>query len=101
MTDELSKLQSWYAKSISNLQNQYIGTTRNWFKSFYCFKNSFSNNWTIYTLPNIYTDQVRSNSNEFANNYTKIINIGYKVAKNSIDRLSEKYKELYKISSDV
>ena len=96
ITGEFSKLQSQYVQSISNLQNQYMDATRNMIQNALSFQKAFSNNWPFYSLPNSYTDQIRNNSNELVTNYTRAINFGNQVSINSIDMISENFKNYTK-----
>lgn len=91
---EISKLQLQYAQSLSNMQNQYIENTRNVIQNALSFQKTYSNSWDNWDkwTPAIYSDQIKTQSNELGKNYTKSINIGNQVAINSIDWVSENIK---------
>jgi regulator of protease activity HflC (stomatin/prohibitin superfamily) len=86
-----------YAQSISDLQIQYMDATRNIINSVSTIQRNFlgNNYWKeLVTLSPQYSQQIRNQSNEAINYFSRSAEIGNQVAIKSIDLARENIKNI-------
>ena len=86
--DELGKVQPQFSQSISNLQLDYIQTTKNIIENSVSAQKQFSSSWNIpVTVP--YSEQFAKHSNEITNNTIRAVGINNQLAINVLDAARE------------
>lgn len=86
--DEFGKVQPQFSQSISNLQLDYIQTTKNIIENSVSAQKQFSSSWNIpVTVP--YSEQFAKQSNEITNNTIRAVGINNQLAINVLDAARE------------
>ncbi len=88
--DEFAKAQPQYSQSISNLQLDYIQTTKNMIQTAFSAQKQFSNIWNVPSMP--YGDVFTRQSNEIANNAIRSVGINNQLTINALDAVRENLK---------
>jgi hypothetical protein len=92
MANKIAILQPQYVQSISNLQIEYLKTTRTVFMNMISLQNNIvksnGSNRFLIVAPQ-YLEQIRNQSNEAINYFNKSCEIGNEVAVKSIDLARE------------
>ena len=90
--DEFAKVQPQYSQSISNLQLDYIQTTKNMIQTAFSAQKQIAGvwNWPSTTLP--YGDLLARQSNEMTNNAIRSVGINNQLTINALDATRENLK---------
>lgn len=88
--DEIAKVQPQYLQSISNLQLDYIQTTKNMIQTAFAAQKQIAGSWNVPTLP--YTDLVVRQANEMTNNAVRAVGINNQLTINALDAARENLK---------
>src|ERR671924_2033334 len=90
--DEFAKAQPQYSQSISNLQLDYIQTTKNMIQTAFSAQKQIAGvwNWPATTLP--YGDLLTRQSNEMTNNAIRSVGINNQLTINALDAARENLK---------
>lgn len=106
MINKIAKLQPQYVQSISNLQIEYLKTTRTVIMNMIQLQNNIvesnGSNRFLIVAPQ-YSEQIRNQSNEAINYFNKSCDIGNETAVKSIDLARENirnYKQSF-TSADI
>lgn len=106
VTNEVAKFQPQlqYAQSISDLQIQYLDATRNILNNVSTIQRNFvgNNYWKgLVTLAPQYSEQIRNQSNEAINYFSRSAEIGNQVAIKSIDLARENIKNIVQAIASI
>ena len=91
--DEFAKVQAQYSQSISNLQMDYIQTTKNMIQTAFSAHKQIAGVWNwpgTTTLP--YGDLLARQSNEMTNNTIRSVGINNQLTINALDAARENLK---------
>ena len=88
--DEIAKVQPQYLQSISNLQLDYIQTTKNMIQTAFSAQKQVASNLNVPSLP--YTDLFVRQANEMTNNAVRAVGINNQLTINSLDAARENLK---------
>jgi hypothetical protein len=93
--DEISKVQPQFSQSISNLQLDYIQTTKNVIENAISAQKQFAASLNIpsaVSLPPSYVEQFAKQTNEITNNTLRTVGINNQLLINSLDAARENLK---------
>jgi hypothetical protein len=88
--DEFAKVQPQYSQSISNLQLDYIQTTKNMIQTAFAAQKQFASTLSVPALP--YGDLFTRQSNEMTNNAIRSVGINNQLTINTLDAARENLK---------
>jgi len=88
--DEFAKVQPQYSQSISNLQLDYIQTTKNMIQTAFAAQKQYASIWNIPSVP--YGDLFTRQSNEMTNNTIRSVGINNQLTINALDAARENLK---------
>jgi hypothetical protein len=88
--DEFAKAQPQYSQSISNLQLDYIQTTKNMIQTLFSAQRQFANTLNIPSVP--YGEVFTRQSNEVTNNAIRSVGINNQLTINALDAARENLK---------
>ena len=88
--DEFAKVQPQYSQSISNLQLDYIQTTKNMIQTAFAAQKQFASIWNVPAVP--YGDLFTRQSNEMTNNAIRSVGINNQLTINALDAAREHLK---------
>jgi hypothetical protein len=88
--DEFAKAQPQYSQSISNLQLDYIQTTKNMIQTAFSAQKQLANNLNIPPVP--YGEVFIRQSNEVTNNAIRSVGINNQLTINALDAARENLK---------
>lgn len=97
--DEMAKVQPQFSQSISNLQIDYIQTTKNLVQNAVYAQKQLISSWNI-PDHNPYSEQLARQSIEITNNTIKAVGINNQLAINALDAARENLK-IYNKSIDA
>ena len=88
--DEMAKVQPQYSQAFSNLQLDFIQTTKNMIQNTISSQKQFIGSWNIIAVSTTpYVEQYTRQSNEIANNTLKAVDINNQLAINALDLARE------------
>jgi hypothetical protein len=87
--DEMAKFQPQFSQSLSNLQIDYIQTTKNVIQNSVSVQKQFVSNMNIPTLAVPYSEQFAKQTNEITNNTMRTAGINNQLVINAIDAARE------------
>jgi len=96
--DEVAKVQPQYLQSISNLQLDYIQTTKNMIQTAFSAQKQVASNVNVPTTP--YADLFVRQANEITNNAIRAVGINNQLTINALDAARENLK-IYNRSIDA
>jgi hypothetical protein len=88
--DEFAKAQPQYSQSISNLQLDYIQTTKNMIQTAFSAQKQLASNLNVPPVP--YGEVFIRQSNEVTNNAIRSVNINNQLTINALDAARENLK---------
>lgn len=88
--DEFAKAQPQYSQSISNLQLDYIQTTKNMIQTGFSAQRQFANILNVPSVP--YGEVFTKQSNEVTNNAIRSVGINNQLTINALDAARENLK---------
>lgn len=88
--DEFAKVQPQYSQSISNLQLDYIQTSKNMIQTAFSAQKQFASIWNVPAMP--YGDLFTRQSNEMTNNAIRSVGINNQLTINALDAARENLK---------
>ena len=88
--DEFAKVQPQYSQSISNLQLDYIQTSKNMIQTAFAAQKQFANSLNVPAVP--YGDLFTRQSNEMTNNAIRSVGINNQLTINALDAARENLK---------
>jgi hypothetical protein len=88
--DEFAKAQPQYSQSISNLQLDYIQTTKNMIQTAFSAQKQLANNLNVPPVP--YGEVFIRQSNEVTNNAIRSVGINNQLTINALDAARENLK---------
>lgn len=88
--DEFAKAQPQYSQSISNLQLDYIQTTKNMIQTAFSAQKQFANILNVPSVP--YGEVFTRQSNEVTNNAIRSVGINNQLTINALDAARENLK---------
>src|SRR5919109_4604394 len=88
--DEFAKVQPQYSQSISNLQLDYIQTTKNMIQTAFAAQKQFASILNVPAVP--YGDIFTRQSNEMTNNTIRSVGINNQLTINALDAARENLK---------
>src|ERR671937_1218890 len=88
--DEFAKAQPQYSQSISNLQLDYIQTTKNMIQTAFSAQKQFASMWNVPSMP--YGEVFTRQSNEMTNNAIRSVGINNQLTINALDAARENLK---------
>jgi hypothetical protein len=88
--DEFAKAQPQYSQSISNLQLDYIQTTKNMIQTAFSAQKQFAGIWNVPSMP--YGEVFTRQSNEMTNNAIRSVGINNQLTINALDAARENLK---------
>jgi len=88
--DEFAKVQPQYSQSISNLQLDYIQTTKNMIQTAFAAQKQLASSWNVPAMP--YGDLFTRQSNEMTNNAIRSVGINNQLTINALDAARENLK---------
>jgi hypothetical protein len=89
--DEVAKVQPQYLQSISNLQLDYIQTTKNMIQTAFAAQKQMASNWSIPSAAP-YSDIFVRQANEMTNNAIRAVGINNQLTINTLDAARENLK---------
>ena len=89
--DEVAKIQPQYSQSISNLQLDYIQTTKNMIQTAFSAQKQIVGTWNL-PATSMYNDQFAKQSNEITNNAIRSVGINNQLTINALDAARENLK---------
>lgn len=89
--DEIAKVQPQYSQSISNLQLDYIQTTKNMIQTAFAAQKQIAGTWN-YPVATPYYEQFAKQSNEVTNNTIRAVGINNQLTINALDAARENLK---------
>ena len=96
--DEVAKIQPQYLQSLSNLQLDYIQTTKNMIQTGFSAQKQVASNWNAPSFPN--ADLFVRQANEMTNNAIRAVGINNQLTINALDAARENLK-IYNRSVDA
>src|SRR5919201_4468052 len=88
--EEFAKSQPQYSQSVSNLQLDYIQTTKNMIQTAFSAQKQFASIWNVPSMP--YGDLFTRQSNEMTNNAIRSVGINHQLTINALDAARENLK---------
>jgi hypothetical protein len=88
--DEFAKVQPQYSQSISNLQLDYIQTTKNMIQTAFAAQKQYASTINVPAMP--YGDLFTRQSNEMTNNAIRSVGINNQLTINALDAARENLK---------
>ena len=88
--DEFAKVQPQYSQSISNLQLDYIQTTKNMIQTAFAAQKQYASTLNVPVMP--YGDLFTRQSNEMTNNAIRSVGINNQLTINALDAARENLK---------
>ena len=88
--DEFAKAQPQYSQSISNLQLDYIQTTKNMIQTSFSAQKQLANTLNVPSVP--YGEVFTRQSNEVTNNLVRSVSINNQLTINALDAARENLK---------
>ena len=88
--DEFAKVQPQYSQSISNLQLDYIQTTKNMIQTAFAAQKQYASTLNVPAMP--YGDLFTRQSNEMTNNAIRSVGINNQLTINALDAARENLK---------
>jgi len=88
--DEFAKVQPQYSQSISNLQLDYIQTSKNMIQTAFAAQKQFASSLNVPAVP--YGDLFTRQSNEMTNNAIRSVGINNQLTINALDAARENLK---------
>lgn len=88
--DEFAKAQPQYSQSISNLQLDYIQTTKNMIQTTFSAQKQITSTWNVPSVP--YGEVFTRQSNEITNNAIRSVGINNQLTINALDATRENLK---------
>jgi hypothetical protein len=88
--DEFAKVQPQYSQSISNLQLDYIQTTKNMIQTAFAAQKQFATTMNVPAVP--YGDLFTRQSSEMTNNAIRSVGINNQLTINALDAARENLK---------
>lgn len=88
--DEFAKVQPQYSQSISNLQLDYIQTTKNMIQTSFAAQKQYASTLNVPAVP--YGDLFTRQSNEMTNNAIRSVGINNQLTINALDAARENLK---------
>ncbi|HKZ61261.1 MAG TPA: hypothetical protein VJZ68_02425 [Nitrososphaera sp.] len=88
--DEFAKVQPQYSQSISNLQLDYIQTSKNMIQTAFAAQKQFASSLNVPAVP--YGDLFARQSNEMTNNAIRSVGINNQLTINALDAARENLK---------
>ena len=88
--DEFAKAQPQYSQSISNLQLDYIQTTKNMIQTTFSAQRQLANTLNVPSVP--YGEVFTRQSNEVTNNLVRSVGINNQLTINALDAARENLK---------
>lgn len=98
--DEMAKFQPQFSQSLSNLQIDYIQTTKNVIQNSVLVQKQFVSNMNIPTLAVPYSEQFAKQTNEITNNTMRTAGINNQLVINAIDAARQNLR-IYNITVDA
>jgi hypothetical protein len=89
--DEMAKVQPQYSQALSNLQLDFIQTTKNIIQNTISSQKQFIGSWNN-PVSTPYTEQFTRQSNEITNNTLRAVGINNQLAINALDLARENLK---------
>ena len=89
--DEVAKVQPQYLQSISNLQLDYIQTTKNMIQTAFAAQKQMAGSWNIPSAAP-YSDIFVRQANEMTNNAIRAVGINNQLTINALDAARENLK---------
>ena len=89
--DEVAKVQPQYLQSISNLQLDYIQTTKNMIQTAFATQKQLTGNWNIPAAAP-YNEIFARQANEMTNNAIRAVGINNQLTINTLDAARENLK---------
>ena len=86
--DEMAKVQPQYSQAFSNLQLDFIQTTKNMIQNTISSQKQFIGSWNI-PVSTPYTEQFTRQTNEITNNTLRAVGINNQLAINALDLARE------------
>src|SRR5919109_3319318 len=90
--DEIAKVQPQFSQSISNLQLDYIQTTKNVIENVVSAQKQFTASLNIPSVSLPYSDQFAKQTSEITNNALRTVGINNQLAINALDAARENLK---------
>ena len=90
--DEIAKVQPQFSQSISNLQLDYIQTTKNVIENVVSAQKYFTASLNIPSVSLPYSDQFAKETSEITNNALRTVDINNQLAINALDAARENLK---------
>jgi hypothetical protein len=88
--EEFAKSQPQYSQSVSNLQLDYIQTTKNMIQTAFSVQKQFASIWNVPSMP--YGEVFTRQSNEMTNNAIRSVGINNQLTINALDAARENLK---------
>jgi hypothetical protein len=88
--EEFAKSQPQYSQSVSNLQLDYIQTTKNMIQTAFSVQKQFATIWNVPSMP--YGEVFTRQSNEMTNNAIRSVGINNQLTINALDAARENLK---------
>ena len=89
--DEIAKVQPQYLQSISNLQLDYIQTTKNMIQTAFAAQKQVTSNWNVPSVAP-YSEIFVRQANEITNNAIRAVGINNQLTINTLDAARENLK---------
>ena len=87
--DEMAKVQPQYSQAFSNLQLDFIQTTKNIIQNTISSQKQFIGSWNIMPVSTPYTENFTRQTNEITNNALRAVGINNQLAINALDLARE------------
>ena len=87
--DEMAKVQPQYSQAFSNLQLDFIQTTKNMIQNTISSQKQLVGSWNIMPVSTPYTEQFTRQTNEITNNTLRAVGINNQLAINALDLARE------------
>ena len=87
--DEMAKVQPQYSQAFSNLQLDFIQTTKNIIQNTISSQKQFIGSWNIMPVSTPYREQFIRQTNEITNNALRAVDINNQLAINALDLARE------------
>ena len=90
--DEMAKVQPQYSQAFSNLQLDFIQTTKNIIQNTISSQKQFIGSWNIMPVSTPYREQFTRQANEITNNTLRAVDINNQLVINAVDAARENLK---------
>jgi hypothetical protein len=87
--DEMAKVQPQYSQAFSNLQLDFIQTTKNIIQNTISSQKQLVGSWNIMPVSTPYTENFTRQTNEITNNALRAVGINNQLAINALDLARE------------